>query len=75
MLYYILIVLLSLYIGFELRSILDKYRRKHFGDIVVTENEGVTLYSLELNTDPQKIKVESEVTFKVVIPELESVRE
>ena len=74
MLYYILIVLLSLFIGFMLARWYGE-KRKFFGEIIVTENSGVTLYSLELNGAPEKIKDEKEVTFKVVIPAVESDRE
>lgn len=74
MLYYILIVLLSLFIGFMLRGLLGR-KQNYFGAIVVTENEGITLYSLELKGEPEDIKNEKEVTFEVMIPTEESDRE
>lgn len=74
MLYYILIVLFSIAIGFMLRGLLGR-QKKYFGSIVVTENDGITLYSLELNGAPEDIKKEREVTFEVTIPDLESDRE
>ena len=72
--YYILIVLLSLYIGYMIRGVYE--RRKSFdGDILVTEKDGITLYSLELNANPEEIKTKKEITFAVKIPTEESVRE
>jgi hypothetical protein len=51
-------------------------RRKSFdGDILVTEKDGITLYSLELNANPEEIKTKKEITFAVKIPTEESVRE
>jgi hypothetical protein len=47
---------------------------KYIGNIVVTKNEGITLFSLELDDNPEELVLEKEVRFKVLIPEEESDR-
>lgn len=48
---------------------------KYVGNIVVTKHDGVTLFSLEMDGNPEELALEKEVTFKILIPEEESNRE
>ena len=72
--YLILVVLLSGIIGLLCWQLFGR-KKKYFGDIVVTKNKGITLFSLELRGKPEEILDQKEVLFKVVIPEEESDRE
>jgi hypothetical protein len=49
-------------------------KRNLVGAIVVTEKEGTTLFSLELDGDPKEIVSKKEVTFKILVPDVESDR-
>ena len=73
LLYYLLIVTLSLFIGYMIHK--NFGHKKYAGDICVTEKDGMTLYSLELNGNPDEIKTKKEVMFKIVISSEESDRE
>jgi hypothetical protein len=50
-------------------------KRNLVGAIVVTEREDTTLFSLELDGDPKDIVSKKEVTFKILVPDVESDRE
>lgn len=42
---------------------------RYDGTIVVTEKDGVKVFSLELDTDPQELDKQESVTFKVMSAE------
>jgi len=44
-------------------------RIKYSGNIIVTKPPGKTLYSLELDDDPENIEFKKKVIFKVLVPE------
>jgi len=73
LIYMILITILSLYIGFMIARMLGRRQQKYVGNIVVNKNtDGITMYSLELDSDPEIIDSSKEVIFKVVFPDVES---
>lgn len=75
MIYYIIAAwIVGMVGGFFLKKLLGR-RKKYFGSIVVTGQEGITLFSLELKGEPEEILNHQEVTFKVEIPDEESDRE
>jgi hypothetical protein len=43
--------------------------RAYGGFIVVTKDEGRTLYSLELLSDPEELEFEKQILFKIKAPE------
>lgn len=75
MIYIILACIFSVIFGFILRGYLFGRQPKYVGNIVVTKKDGMTLFSLELDDNPEIIQEEKEVKFKVMIPEIESNRE
>lgn len=72
-------ILLGIFIGvtvciFVIPRLLGR-KKNLVGNIVVTEKEGITLFSLELDGDPQDLALKKEVTFGILIPDVESDRE
>lgn len=69
MLLYILIFGIGLFLGFLLRR-----KVKYGGAIVVTKSEDRILYSLELYDEVEKLEPGTDVTFKVISPEVDGDR-
>lgn len=70
--FYILTFCLALMLGFLIAKLLGR-RTESSGSIVITKNEGRTLYMLELDDNPEKIEFKKKIVFKVV-PDDESYR-
>jgi hypothetical protein len=61
------IVLILLFVIFVLSVTISLFHRRHEGQIVVMEDEeGKKIFTLELNGDPEDIVRMKSVTFKVV---------
>lgn len=62
--------LIALFLGLIIQIASKRYHsgdKPYSGDIVVTEGQnGSTLYSMELNEDPELIEAMDAVTFKVI---------
>ena len=65
---YVLIYCFGLFVGFGLRSYLNRFTH-YSGVIQVTRSEGKTLYSLVLNEYPEKLEFRKQVLFKVEAPD------
>jgi hypothetical protein len=59
----LIILIVGIVLGYAIKSYL--IRRSKSGTIVVTKNEGRTLYSLELSEYPEKLEFKKRVVFDV----------
>lgn len=64
----------GLFVGFVLQRWLGR-RRSYSGIIQVTRTPDKTLFSLELQEDPEMIAYQDEIVFKVITSEEEADRE
>jgi len=65
--------IIGLLLGFSISKLLERQNYSS-GNIVVIKNDEKTLYSLELDEDPEIIGSKKRVVFKVVVPDDESDR-
>jgi hypothetical protein len=65
---YVLVFYAGGMLGFWFKTFL--YSKGDFsGAIIVTKYPDKTLYSLELNDDPEELEARKEVVFKVIVPD------
>jgi hypothetical protein len=64
LLFYVLVFYAGLFVGFCIRSWIQR-RTNYNGTIYVTKNPDKTLYSLELDDDPELIQFRKKVILKV----------
>lgn len=73
-LWYLLVYIFGLYMGFLIRSWLAS-RASYTGVMHIHDTKEKTVYSLELNEYPEEIRFKKEVIFKVDAPDVDLNRE
>lgn len=71
---YIFILSIGLVGGFLLKVLLSR-KTSHSGILVITKHEEKTVYSLELDEDPDNFEFKKTVTFKVQTSEENLIRD
>ncbi len=67
-------ILIGIIVGFLIKTVLER-RTKYGGSIIVTKSDEKTLYTLELDDDPEQIELKKKIVFKVIVPERELLKE
>lgn len=68
----ILVLHIGVAMGYCIRELIAHRFRNYDGVIRVTELENKTLYSLELEDDPEKIATQKELVFRVDVSDVEN---
>lgn len=64
----IIFLFIGIGVGVFVAKLLGR-RKEYVGSIVVSKNDGITLFSLELDDNPEIIENKKEVTFRIKIPD------